>query len=490
MSPNPDLFALRYPRSFFGLLIAAFLLVALPLVGALLSSAWHSERLAEQGRRSVTGAAAAARAGGALVSRITSIERLARQLAVLPDARLRADFARAHEGFGLLASDLAGLNLGGEALAALRRVTEQEQALYDYVAAPPRGGLDQRRVRAMTEGLVEDAYGILAISYTVVDREVETLGASADAAHQRLMAMVLVAIALALAAALVLTRLIARPVAELDSAIRQLGSADFARPIRVSGPADLQTLGERLEWLRHRLIDLEAQRSRFLRHLSHDLKTPLSALREGTELLMDQVAGPLAPPQRQVVTILRDNNVKLQRLIEDLLDYHRALHAASSLQLGAVALDELLRQCLRSHQLAAYAKRQRLALEAEPLTVRADADRLRSIVDNLIGNAVKFTPEGGQIRLLARQQGGVATIDVLDTGPGVPAEESEAIFDAFFRGRAAAYGRAEGAGLGLAIAREFAEAHGGRLEVMAGGQGGHFRVRLPLRPASQLAQAA
>jgi two-component system sensor histidine kinase GlrK len=118
---------------------------------------------------------------------------------------------------------------------------------------------------------------------------------------------------------------------------------------------------------------------------------------------------------------------------------------------------------------------------------------LRSVIDNLLGNAVKFTPAGGEIRLLASQQGAAATIDVLDSGPGVPPEEREAIFEAFFRGRAGAFGRAEGTGLGLAIAREFTEAHGGRIEVVAGAprtQGAHFRVTLPLRPVLPLAEAA
>jgi two-component system sensor histidine kinase GlrK len=305
--------------------------------------------------------------------------------------------------------------------------------------------------------------------------------------------MVLIATALALAAALALTRLISQPIAELDSAIRRLGSADFTHPIRVSGPQDLQSLGERLDWLRQRLTDLEAQKNRFLRHLSHDLKTPLAALREGTELLNDQVAGPLAPPQRQVVAILRDNSVKLQRLIEDLLDYQRALHAASGLQIGAVALDGLLRQCVRSHQLAAQAKSQRVVLETGAIVVRADATKLRSVIDNLLGNAIKFTPAGGEIRLLASAQGAAATIDVMDSGPGVSPDEREAIFEAFFRGRAGAFGRAEGTGLGLAIAREFTEAHGGRIEVVAGAsrtQGAHFRVTLPLRPVLPLAEAA
>ncbi len=483
-------FALRYPRSFLGLLLAAFLLVALPLIGALLSSAWHMERLTEQSRSAVAGALAVARSGGALVGRATSLERLALQAAALPDARLRDDFARAHEGFGRLVAETSQLKVGSERLSVLERVAEREAALHAYVSSPTRGKLELREVRALAALLVEDAYRFQSVSYAAVDRELGRLGANADELHGRLMAMVLVAIALALAAALVLTRLVARPIAELDSAIRRLGSADFSRPVRVHGPADLRSLGERLDWLRHRLTELEAQKNRFLRHLSHDLKTPLAALREGTELLNDQVAGPLAPPQRQVVSILRDNSVKLQHLIEDLLDYQRALHAASSLKIDALALDELLRQCLRSHQIAAHAKRQRLKLDAASIQVRADAARLRSIVDNLLGNAVKFTPEGGEIRVVARQQGGAATIEFLDSGPGVPPEERDAIFDAFFRGRAAAYGRAEGTGLGLAIAREFAEAHGGRVEAVAGGRGGHFRVTLPLQPGAPLREAA
>ena len=490
MATERNFTGLRYPRSFLGLLIAGFLLVALPLLGTLLYSAWHTQRLTEQGRNAVFGAAKAATASRALVNRIGSLERLALQLTVLQDAQLRADFARAHASFRQLAGELSQLPLDEGQLAALNRTTQREQALFDLFAAPPRGGADPREVRALAGALVDDAYQVLAVSYFVADREVERLGTSADEVHRRLIVMVLLATALALAAALALTRLIARPIAELDSAIRQLGGADFARPIRVSGPADLRSLGERFDWLRLCLTELEAQKNRFLRHLSYDLKTPLAALREGTELLNDQVAGPLAPPQRQVVAILRDNSVKLQHLIEDLLDYQRALHAASGLQVSSVALDALLRQSLRSHQLAAQGKTLRMALDATAFTVWGDAVKLRSVIDNLLGNAIKFTPAGGEVRVLARQHGNWATIDVVDSGAGVPAEEREAIFEAFFRGRAGAFGRAEGTGLGLAIAREFTEAHGGRIEVVEGTQGGHFRVTLPLRPASPLAVAA
>jgi two-component system sensor histidine kinase GlrK len=480
----------RFPRSFLGLLIAGFLLVGLPLLGTLLYSAWHTQRLTEQGRSAVSGATRAAMASRALVNRASSIERLAMQVAVLPDEQLRADLARAHASFQQLSAELQRQPLDAEQASALLRTVEGERALYERATSAQRGASDLASVRTLGGKMVDDAYQVLAVSYYVADREVERLGAGADDVHRRLIVMVLVATALALAAALALTRLISRPIAELDSAIRQLGSADFARPISVSGPADLRSLGERLDWLRLRLTELEAQKNRFLRHLSHDLKTPLAALREGTELLNDQVAGPLAPPQRQVVAILRDNSVKLQRLIEDLLDYQRALHAASGLQVSTVAVDSLLRQSLRAHQLAAQGKALRIGLEVSSFTVWGDAAKLRSVVDNLLGNAVKFTPAGGEIRVLAREEGGLATIEVLDSGSGVPPEEREAIFEAFFRGRAGAFGRAEGTGLGLAIAREFTEAHGGRIEVVSGARGGHFRVTLPLRPASPLAEAA
>ncbi|TAK86558.1 MAG: HAMP domain-containing protein [Betaproteobacteria bacterium] len=479
-----------YPRSFLGLLLAGFTLVALPLVGALAYSAWNTERLAEQSRNAVFNASQAARASRSLVNRIGSIERLAQQMAIVEDSALAADYARVHQSFKQVADELSLLPLDGEQQLALKKTVEQERSLYDLLTEPPRRRVDARRVVRLTSELAENAYEVLAISYLVADREVVRLRANAETVLRRLILLVIFSTAIVLTIALALTRYIARPIAELDASIRQLGGADFTRPIRVRGPEDLQTLGERLDWLRRRLAELEAEKNRFLRHLSHELKTPLTALREGAELLNDQVGGPLAPPQRQVVAIMRDNSVKLQRLIEDLLDYQRALHAAASLLPGQVALDALVREAVRSHELAMQAKGQTLALELEKLEIEADREKLRSILDNLLGNAVKFAPTGGSITVTARSVDNDAVVDVLDSGPGVPVEEREAIFDSFFRGRAKASARIEGSGLGLAIAREFAEAHGGRIHVLGDTNGGHFRVTLPRKSRQALAVAA
>jgi len=479
-SPRP---ALRYPRSFLGLLVTGFLLVALPLAGALLYSAWSTQRLAEQSGNAVYNAAQAARGSRALVNRIASVERLAQQVAVLPDPGLLQDYERLHEGFQQLTAELARLPIDAQQLAALDRTVAREQVLYELLAAAPQAPPDIATVRSRVGELAQSAQEVLAISSRVADQEVEQLRSSAEIMQQRLLNLVLIAIAVALVAALALTRAIARPISELDAAIRQLGSADFSQAIHVTGPLDLRDLGERLDWLRQRLTDLEAQKNRFLRHLSHELKTPLASLREGAELLNDQVAGPLSPAQRAVVGIMRDNSVKLQRLIEDLLDIQRAVHAAASLEVSVVQLDALVREVADAHHLAALAKGQKVELELTPAVVEADAVKLRSIVDNLLGNAIKFTPAGGTITVRAYEADGRATIDVIDSGPGVPVVEREAVFESFFRGRANASGRVAGSGLGLAIAREYVEAHGGRIALVAEGPGGHFRVTLPKRPA-------
>jgi two-component system sensor histidine kinase GlrK len=481
---------MAYPRSFLGLLLTGFTVVALPLVGALAYSAWNTERLAEQSRTAVFSASQAARASRSLVNRISSIERLAQQLAVLDDPTLAADYTRVHRSFRQIADELLLLPLDEQQLAALKKTVELEQQLNKLLDTQPRRRQDPRRISRIAAELAENAYEVLAISYLVADREVLRLRSNAEAVQRRLVLLVIFSTAAALIIALALTRYIARPIAALDASIRQLGGADFSREITVRGPEDLQSLGERLDWLRRRLAELEAEKNRFLRHLSHELKTPLTVLREGAELLNDQVGGPLAPPQRQIVAIMRDNSVKLQRLIEDLLDYQRALHSAASLQPRTVALDALVQDVARPHRLAVQAKGQRLDLDLDKVSVEADPEKLRSIIDNLLGNAVKFTPAGGTIRVLTRAVDREAMVDVIDSGPGVPLEERESIFESFFRGRAKASGRIEGTGLGLAIAREFVEAHGGRISVVGETSGGHFRITLPRKPVRALPVAA
>jgi two-component system sensor histidine kinase GlrK len=273
-----------------------------------------------------------------------------------------------------------------------------------------------------------------------------------------------------------------------------MGSADFSHPIEVNGPQDMRYIGQRLEWLRSRLSELEEQQNRFLRHVSHELKTPLTAVREGSELLRDEVGGRLSPEQHDIVRIVRENCVALQKLIEDLLRYHQTRAMEPHAQ-GPVALAEIVRQVMREHKLAALARIITFDSELALVTVQGDGERIRTIVDNLVSNAIKYSPRGGVIAMRLGVERDCAVLDVMDEGMGVAPAERDRIFESFYQGKPPSEGRVKGSGLGLAIAREYAMAHEGRIEVRDredGKSGARFTLWLPIggAGASQLPAAS
>ena len=174
-----------------------------------------------------------------------------------------------------------------------------------------------------------------------------------------------------------LTLAVGRPLRKLDRAISELGRGAFSRPIAVSGPVDLERLAGQLEWLRSRLLDLAHERNRFLRHMSHELKTPLANIREGTELLMDGAVGELDSNQREVTGILRENGIKLQRLIENLLSFSAWQTNSIGLETSEFRLRPVVKQVLENQQLTLLSQRVRLDVKIEDVTLVADRGKLR-----------------------------------------------------------------------------------------------------------------
>ncbi|MDX1375091.1 MAG: HAMP domain-containing sensor histidine kinase [Burkholderiales bacterium] len=482
--------ALPYPRSFFRLLLVSLALVSLPLSVALVYAAWRAEQLSVRSQSALYDAVHTARTSRALFDRLGSIDRLAQQTAVLGDPALLEDFMRAHRSFREVAVELRGLRLGERSRAALERAIALEDSLLEMLTTTASAKVDRAEIDKLVGELVERTRVVMAASHSVVDREAEAVREEAANMQQWSMLLALFGAAATLTLAVLLTRILAKPIGALDAAIRELGQGDFSRPIRVPGPTDLRTIGERLDWLRCRLAELEDQKNRFLRSVSHELKTPLAAMREGAELLGDGVAGPLGARQRQIVDIMRESSVRLQKQIDALLDYQRTLHAAAALHIAPASLDALVRTVAGTHALAAQAKDLRLRLALEPVRIEADADKLHSVLDNLLGNAIKYTPRGGEIALVTRAKENAALLEVIDSGPGVPPEERESVFNTYFRGRRRADSPIEGSGLGLAIAREYVEAHGGRIAIADDSTHGHFQVTLPLRQPRNMARTA
>lgn len=322
-----------------------------------------------------------------------------------------------------------------------------------------------------------------------IDREQSTIRASSrDLVAQLALAL---AMALALAALLwwLVKRLLSTLIGRFERVVIALGRGDLHTQILLDGPGDMRWLGRWLDWLRKRLLSLEESRAQVLRHVSHELKTPLAAIHEGASLLADQVSGPLNPAQSRVVGIVRSNAKRLQDLIDGLLRLQQADHAAERIGYENLRYDEIVAQVVETYRLVAQEARIVLRENLQPLEIVAGREGLLTIVHNLISNAVKFSPVSGTVSIALYEQDGEAVLEVEDEGPGIPNEDAARIFEPFYR--APAVRHIGGVGLGLAILREFVLAHRGTIEVRpyVPGQGAMLTVRLPLR-ATYLRQQA
>jgi len=324
---------------------------------------------------------------------------------------------------------------------------------------------------------------------------VQSLQHQADRERRELIQDSTLLLPLVLVVVLLFALRLSRPLRQIDRAIGELGRGNFSRAVTVSGPIDLERLGHQLEWLRHRLLELAQERNRFLRQMSHELKTPLANIREGTELLMDGAVGELGSGQREVTAILRDNGIKLQRLIENLLSFSAWQSNSTGLDLSEFRLRPIVKQVLENQQLTLVSQRVRLDVHVEDVTLSADRGKIRLILENLLSNAIKYSPRGGVIYLRALTSGEELILEVADSGPGVPLEDRARIFEAFYTGRAPA-GHVKGTGIGLSVVNEFVNVHKGTIEVVDGEfPGAHFRMRMPMRvlaaaPAKKQADAA
>ncbi|TVO69449.1 HAMP domain-containing histidine kinase [Denitromonas ohlonensis] len=461
--------------SFRQMLLAGFVLIALVLSAAALQGLRVLESFAQQSRAGADTAVGLTSAAQQLAQRTVDMERSARQFVVLNDPALRKRYrdARADAETALLAFSRAEPStLGGVADTWRAAADEAEVAITgtpDDVAL--RDALD--RLHLINERLSIEARQWIAVRNA---RLLDTL----EANRLRLAWQVLLALLVAVALAAFFGWQLARPVKQIEEGIARLGDNLLEIPVDIEGPADLRQVGQRLDWLRQRLGELESDRARMLRHVSHELKTPLAALREGIALLDDEVTGPLAGGQREVVDILRDNAHLLQGRIEDLLDFNAAVFDARRLQRSTVEVKALLTQVADGQRLQAKSRDVEIELQADPVSVDGDIAKLGVAVGNLLANAISFSASGGVVSLRAARSAGHVHIDCIDTGPGIAEDDVPRIFDPFFQGRRQGATPRCGSGVGLSIVREYVQAHGGRVVLLSGERGAHFRIELPL----------
>ena len=473
------------PRSITGLLLSSFGLVALPLIVAVLFGVTYVDRLTGQSERLVLQGVEVTRYSKRLGSLLVGMERSARQYGVLQSDELVERFERQSQEFDAMLDALSALELDtlpGWNLDTLRR---QARALAERLRARPAdvGGV----IEELTD-MQRETDLITQQGNVFIDRELARLQATAADARFFLLLCVFALIPGTLALTALFVVVIARPLRQISGAVTRLGDGDFSQEIKVFAPTvELDALGARLDWMRRRLATLENEKQQFIRHMSHELKTPLASIREGADLLRDGTVGKLNAAQADVAEILQQNSIELAKLIDNLLDFAAWQQQHAKLEYERFDLNALFEAIVARQRLTIEGKTLEVITPGATMEITADRDRMQLIVDNLLANAVKFAPTGSTVTLAADRRVAATTIVISDQGPGVPEQERSAIFDAFYQGtnsKTHARGALRGTGIGLSVVRECVQAHGGRIDVTdAPGGGAQFTVEIPDRHA-------
>jgi len=419
------------------------------------------------------------------VRQVSSLERTVRLYQIIPRPALVDTFQQNRD---LLIRTLDGFASLPASADGRREVIARIRNSVDTIDRAVQTRLQEEITLSLREfnQLARDTGELSSLASNQTDRELKQLQSETDAVRRRLFSQSAALIPITLGLIVMFAVFLARPIRQIDEVIGNIGHGRLDAPVKVQGPSDLKALGGQLEWLRTRLIEIREERNRFLRHMSHELKTPLANIREGSELLIEGAVGALTTEQREVAGILRDNSLRLQRLIENLLSYSEWQAQRRELELSDINVLPLVRSAIETYQLPINAHGLRLDLQVQDFALKADRAKLKLILDNLLSNAVKFTPDGGTITLRAAPvpDGKHWIFEVADTGPGIPLDERQRIFEAFYQGATPQGGLVRGTGIGLSVVNEFVSAHGGTVELLEGEfPGAHFRVTLPLEPS-------
>ena len=473
----------RYPRTFLQLITFGQILFALPLLIAAGFVFIELDSLNDHFRQAIEHASSSSSLSGELTEDLVHMERSLRRHMVLKDVDSLNDYARVRGEWRTNVESLARLGpLSPELIRELGAQLDLEQQAYVSV----REGKEIGMLAAVLSEIKLRSEKSLGEIREVLESEQKRFLDESNHLRTHLLLAAGVASLVAMSCLWAIRTLLARLIGRFEKVVIRLGKGDLQQAIELDGPGDLRWLGRWLEWLRRRLLSLEEARAQILRHVSHELKTPLAAMHEGASLLDEEVPGPLTPEQRRIVRILQGNSRRLQDLIEGLLRLQQAGHAAERIAHETLRFDQLVAQVVETTRLIAAERGVQFECTLAETDIVAGREALLTIVHNLLANALKFSPANGLIKVSLSHDASTARLDVEDQGPGVAKHDAPHVFEPFYRSSASR--DIAGVGLGLAIAREFVLAHRGELKLVPSSAGAHFCVILPLT-ASYLRQA-
>jgi two-component system sensor histidine kinase GlrK len=323
----------------------------------------------------------------------------------------------------------------------------------------------QQDKNALVDAMLNLFEQLRASQQQTIYSKVANLGTVADRAQQAAGTIAIVCLLAIMLLSLLLTKSITRPIGLLKNKTQEIAAGNFDARVEVRSPPEIGELAEALNSMGQKLRELDRMKADFFAAMSHELRTPLTSIKEGTGLLLEGIGGPTTEKQRKLLAILAEESNRLILLVNSLLDLSKMEAGMMSYDFALAQIDPLLKRAVA--EVAPLVEAKQITIESavdQPLpAVRIDAERILQVLRNLLGNAIKFTPKGGLVRVSARPTGDKLEIAVKDSGPGIPQEALLSIFEKFNQGMRADDLARSGTGLGLAIAKSIISSHGGKI---------------------------
>ena len=279
-----------------------------------------------------------------------------------------------------------------------------------------------------------------------------------------------------------ITRSITGPLSFLKKKTRQVANGDFEGNLDFSSPPEIGDLAQDFNLMCKKLQEMDKMKSDFFSLMAHELRMPLASIKEGTNLLLKGIGEEFREKRREVLTIIAEESNHLIDLVNSLLDLSKMEAGMIALNLEQSDISPLIHKAVSGMEPLAMAKNVGIKMEIpqDLPYIKMDGARILQALRNLIGNAVKFTPGGGRITISAQPMEKGVSVSVADTGPGIPKEDLNAIFDKFQQATLTGHNKIKGTGLGLAIVKHIINAHGGKVWVESKmGHGSTFIFVLP-----------
>ncbi len=469
------------PHAVWQLVVLALLAVVTPLLLLMYQTSVSLQNFVREGRQITEDSVVLAQNGRNARAALIDMERIARQYFVIGDESLLNLFRTTSEQFLKPLHTMSTLLNSANSLQIYRTIKQQQlRWLKTLERTQPNDSSKKQRMTELIR-LQQSTDQLLQNARDHSNIKLHNLGRTATQMRETILqwAVILVPVTATLMA--VFTFLIVGPIKQINRAIRTLGMEEH-KTVKLFGPTELVQLAEELNSLQERLLQVEKQKQHFLHHVSHELKTPLSSILEGTALLQEEVVGSLSRPQQEVIGLVNENGHTLQKLIENLLNFNQ-IHYQGKTTPTQFDVYALIEELVRAYWLPLTRKQQMICIGGPCITLTAQRPSLQAALDNLLSNAIAYGDEKGKIWIEWQLSDTEFTLQVTNTGDTIGAEAEALIFEPFFQGSVKRSGAVSGSGIGLAVARNCIETQGGCLKLVENRHNRvSFAICLPQRP--------